>query len=62
MSIERIFRSLKHSRGLERHCVMDMRKIKLLAIMSVLTFQATALTRLKANDPEHMRQMAVTVA
>ena len=41
---------------------MDMRKIKLLAIMSVLTFQATALTRLKANDPEHMRQMAVTVA
>ena len=39
MSIERIFRSLKHSRGLEGHCVMGMRKIKLLATLSVLTFQ-----------------------
>ena len=62
MSIERVFRSLKHSRGLERHCVMGMRKIKLLAIMSVLTFQVTALTRLKARDPDRMREMGVTVA
>ena len=62
MSIERVFRSLKHSRGLERHCVMGMRKIKLLAILSVLTFQATALNRLKAKDPDRMREMGVTVA
>ncbi len=62
MSIERIFRSLKHSRGLERHCVMSMKKIKLLAIISVLTFQATVLTRLKAEDPDRMREMSVTVA
>ena len=62
MSIERVFRSLKHSRGLERHCVMGMRKIKLLATLSVLTFQATALTRLKAKDPDRMRDMGVTVA
>ena len=62
MSIERIFRSLKHSRGLERHCVMGMRKIKLLATLSVLTFQATTLTRLKAKDPDRMRDMGVTVA
>ena len=62
MSIERVFRSLKHSRGLEGHCVMGMRKIKLLATLSVLTFQATALTRLKAKNPDRMRQMGVTVA
>ena len=62
MSIERIFRSLKHSRGLERHCVMGMRKIKLLATLSVLTFQATALARLKAEDGDRMRVMAVKVA
>ena len=62
MSIERIFRSLKHSRGLERHCVMGMRKIKLLATLSVLTFQATALARLQAGDEDRMRQMGVTVA
>ena len=62
MSIERIFRSLKHSRGLERHCVMGMRKIKLLATLSVLTFQATALARLQAEDADRMRQMGVEVA
>ena len=62
MSIERIFRSLKHSRGLEGHCVMGMRKIRLLATLSVLTFQATALARLQAGDADHMRQMGVKVA
>ena len=62
MSIERVFRSLKHSRGLEGHCVMGMRKIKLLAALSVLTFQVTALTRLKAKDPDRMREMSVTIA
>jgi hypothetical protein len=41
---------------------MGIRKIKLLAIMSVLTFQTTALTHLKAEDPDHMREMGVTVA
>ena len=62
MSIERIFRSLKHSRGLQGHCVMGMRKIKLLATLSVLTFQATALVRLHAGDADRMRQMGVQVA
>lgn len=62
MSIERIFRSLKHSRGLEGHCVRGMRKITLQATMSVLTFQATVLARLRAGDPERMRRMSVQVA
>ena len=62
MSIERVFRSLKHSRGLEGHCMRGMRKIKLQATMSVLTFQATVLGRVKAEDYVGMRQMTVKVA
>ena len=62
MSIERVFRSLKHSRGLEGHCVRGLRKITLQATLSVLTFQMTALARLRAKDPDRMRQMTVKVA
>ena len=62
MSIERIFRSLKHSRGLAGHCVRGLRKIALHATLSVLTYQATALVHLKAGDEKRMRQMGVTVA
>ena len=62
MSIERIYRSLKHSRGLEGHCVRGMRKITLHATLSALTYQATVLARLKVKDFEGMRQMAVRVA
>lgn len=61
-SIERVFRSLKHSRGLEHHCARGMKKIMLQATMSVLTYQVTALTRLKAGDPERMRRMTIHVA
>ena len=62
MSIERIFRSLKHSRGLEGHCALGLRKIMLQATLSVLTFQATVLARLKIGDVERMRRMTVKVA
>ena len=69
MSIERIFRSLKHSRALEGHCVRGLRKITLHATMSVLTYQATVLTyqatvltRLRVEDEERMRTMTVKVA
>ena len=61
MSIERIFRSLKHSRGLEGHCARGLQKITLQATMSVLTFQMTALARLRAGDPDRMRRMRVKV-
>ena len=54
MSIERIFRSLKHSRGI--------RKITLQATLSVLTYQATVLARLKVGDTDRMRRMSVQVA
>ena len=62
MSIERVFRSLKHSRGLEGHSVRGLRKITLQATLSVLTYQMTALARLRAKDPDRMRQMTVKVA
>ena len=62
MSIERVFRSLKHSRGLEGHCVRGLRKITLQATLSVLTYQATVLARLRAGEPDKMRQMTVKVA
>ena len=61
-SVERIFRSLKHSRGLDGHCARGMRKVLLQATLSVLTYQATVLARLRAGDVEHMRHMSVRVA
>ena len=59
---ERVFRSLKHSRGLDRPLCPGLRKITLLATMSALTFQATVLARLKAKDFDSMRDMTVKVA
>ena len=59
MSIERIFRSLKHSRLLESHRFLNMAKIVMHAAVSVLTFQATVLARLKVDDLEGMRQMRI---
>ena len=62
MSIERTFGSLKHSRGLEGHCARGLKKIRLQATMSVLTYQATVLGRLKAKDPDRMRRMRIRVS
>ena len=62
MSIERTFRSLKHSRGLEGHMVRGMKKISLHATMSLLTYQATALARVKVRDFAGMRRMRVKVS
>ena len=39
-----------------------LRKITLHATLSVQTFQATALARLRAGDPDRMRRMTVKVA
>ena len=61
-SIERIFRSLKHSRGLEGHHVRGLAKIRLLASLSLLTYQATVLARVKTGDFKHLRKMRVKVA
>ena len=62
MGIERTFRSLKHSRGLEQHCARGIKKISLQATLSVLTYQATMVARLKVGDVSGMRRMTVRIA
>ena len=60
-SIERLFRSLKHSRNLDQHCFRGMRKVLLHATLSMLTYSATALARLMAGNARRMRLMRVNV-
>ena len=61
-AIERVFKSLKESRRLNRHCVRGLRQVTLHAMMSVLTFQATALVRILDGEADHMRWMVNQVA
>ena len=62
MDIERLFRSLKHSRGLEGHRVRGLAKIKLLATLSMLSYSATVLARFQVGDLRNARIMRVRVA
>ena len=61
-AIERIFKSLKESRRLEQHCLRGIRQVTLHALMSVLTFQATALANLLAGRADEMRWMVRRIA
>ena len=61
-SVERVFKSSKQSRRLEDHCVRGLRDISLHAAMSMLVFQATALARIQAEQPEYMRWQVRRVA
>ena len=49
-AIERVFKSMKESRRLERHCVRGLRQITLHALMSALAFLVTALAHLRAGS------------
>ena len=60
--IERIFRSLKHSRNLDQHCFRGLRKNLLHATLSMLTYSATVLGRLTAGDERRMRLMRVNAS
>ena len=60
--VERVFKTLKESRRLERHCVRGLRQITLHALISVLTYQATMLVRLQAGEAESMCWMVRRVA
>ena len=51
-AIERVFKSMKESRRLERHCVRGLRQITLHSLMSTIAFQATVLARLLEGEPE----------
>ena len=61
-SIERVFKSMKESRRLERHCVRGLTQVTLHVLMSTLTFQATALQRLRAGEARYMRWQVRKIA
>ena len=61
-AIERVFKGMKESRRLERHCVRGLRQIGLHALMSTLAFQATALVWILAGQSEWMRWQVRKVA
>ena len=58
-SVERYFRSVKHSRLLNQHQGLGIAKVRLHAKMSWLTYVATMLARLTAGDFETLRHMSV---
>ena len=57
--IERYFSSVKHSRLLDQHRCLDIRKVRLHVAMAMLTYLVTALARLQAGDYAGMRQMRI---
>ena len=61
-AIERVFKSMKESRRLERHCIRGLRQVTLHAVMSALAFQATVLVRVLSGELEWMRWMVRKVA
>ncbi len=56
-SIERMFKGMKQSRRLEGHCVRGLRQIRLHALMSTISFQATALVKIGTGQEADMRWM-----
>ena len=57
--IERFFSSDKHSRLLDTHRYLNIQKVSLHVAMSMLSYLATALAHLKADDYAHMRHMRI---
>ena len=60
-AIERMFKSMKQSRRLENHCIRGLRHVTLHSLISLLTYQATALAKVKAGKLESMRWMVKKV-
>lgn len=61
MSIERTFRSLKHSRGMQHHTIRRRAPMLLHLNLAVLTYVATSLAHLQAGSPEKIRKMTVQI-
>ena len=57
--IERHFSSAKHSRLLDEHRYLNIYKVSLHVAMSMVSYLATALAHLKADDYAHMRHMPI---
>lgn len=56
-SIERIFKSLKESRRLERHCVRGSKRIALHSAMTLIAYQATIAVHVNNHQTADMRWM-----
>ena len=61
-SIERIFKTMKEARSLERHYHRGLRNITLHVMLSTLVFQATALVKALAGELDELRWMVRRVA
>lgn len=61
-AIERVFKSLKESRRLERHHLRGLQQVRLHGLMSMVLFQATVLHRLQTGRENEMRWMVRRVA
>ena len=57
--IERYFSSAKHSRLMDTHRYFNISKVSLHVTMSILSYLATALAHLKADDYAHMKHMRI---
>ena len=60
--VERVFKGMKESRRLERHHLRGLQHLRLHAVMSTLTFQATALWNIQQGRSDDMRWMVRRVA
>ena len=61
-AIERVFKSLKQSRRLERHCVRGLRQVRLHVLMAFMVGQATTLANLQAGRTAALRWQCRQVA
>ena len=61
-AIERVFKSMKQSRRLTRHCIRGFLPFHLHGAVSTLVYQATALVRVLEGDLDWMRWMVRKVA
>ena len=61
-AIERYFKSTKESRRLDTHCIRGLQGVTAHALMSAITFQATALVHIQAGQKDYMRWMVRKVA
>ena len=52
-AVERVFKSMKESRRLERHCKRGLRNISLHALMSVVAYSATVLVQMQAGRQDY---------
>ena len=61
-AIERMFKSMKQNRRLESHQIKGLRQITLHSLMSLLSFQATALAKIQNDKLDSMRWMVRKIA